>query len=71
MSNFQELVKRAALIAGSQAKLAEGIGLSQQGVSFLIHKAKIIPCEIAVRIDRFTNGQVSRRDLRPDIFEDM
>lgn len=52
---------------GSQAKLAEVIGCSQQQISYLL-KAKSISAEMAMKIDTATNGAVSKNDLRPDIF---
>ena len=68
MSNFRELVRQAAEKAGTQAKLAEAIGLSQQGVSFLINEASSISAETAMAIDKFTQGEISKKMLRPDIF---
>ena len=61
------LIERAIEIRGSQVKLAEAIGCSQQQISYLLG-AKRVSAEMAVAIDRATNGQVSRHDLRPDIF---
>lgn len=60
-------VERAIRHHGSQAKLAEAIGCSQQQISYLL-KAKSITAEMAKAIDDSTGGQVSRHMLRPDIF---
>lgn len=60
---------RAVEIVGGQEALAKEIGKSQQYVSFLINEAKAIKAEIAISIDRATAGQVSKAQLRPDIFE--
>lgn len=62
------MIRRAVEKAGSQAKLAEVIGLSQQGVSFLINEASSVSAEVAVAIDRFTAGEISKEMLRPDLF---
>lgn len=64
-----EHLHRAIELCGSQQALAKQIGLSQQGVSYLL-KARTVSAETAVAIERATNGAVSRRDLRPDLFSD-
>ena len=68
MTNHRPLLEKAIKIAGSQARLAEAIGLSQQGVSYLLNGAPTISAEISIAIDRLTNGEVSKEELRPDIF---
>lgn len=55
---------------GSQQALADAIGMSQQGISYVLHAAPRITAEAAVAIERATNGQVRREQLRPDIFGD-
>lgn len=65
---FRQHIKRAIQHCGSQQKLAEKIGLTQPGVSYLLTDAKNVSAEIAVAIERATEGAVSRRDLRPDLF---
>jgi DNA-binding transcriptional regulator YdaS (Cro superfamily) len=69
MVKHRKLMERAVELAGSQAKLAEGIGLSQQGVSFLINQATKVSAETAIAIERFTEGKIRRAELRPDIWE--
>lgn len=66
--DFREHVKRAITICGSQKALAEKIGLSQPGVSWLINEATQISAELSVAIERATDGQITRIDLRPDLF---
>lgn len=61
-------IQRAVERAGSQKALAEALGISQQGVSYLMTDAKNISAEIAVAIDRYTNGEISKAALRPDLF---
>ena len=67
MSEIRTHVERAVLRYGSQAKLAEAIGRSQQQISYLM-SAKSISAEMAAKLDRATEGEVSKHDLRPDIF---
>lgn len=62
-----EHIQRAIQLFGSQAALAERIGLSQQGISYLL-KTHRVSAETATAIDRATNGLVSREELRPDLF---
>ena len=62
------LIKRAITIAGSQKKLAAAIGLSQQGVSYLLNGAPRVTAEIAIKIEKATRGEIRRQQLRPDIF---
>lgn len=69
MSNFKLFIQEAVKIAGTQKALADGIGISQQGVSYLLTDAKDCSPEIAAAIDRFTQGKISKSDLRPDIWE--
>jgi len=68
MSGFREHIRRAVGIAGSQQKLAVRAGFSQQHISYLLNSADQISAESAVAIDRATGGQVSRAQLRPDLF---
>ncbi|MGR3482375.1 YdaS family helix-turn-helix protein [Salipiger marinus] len=60
-------IQRAIRHHGSQSKLAEAAGCSQQQISYLL-KAKRISADMAVKIDLATAGAVSRYEMRPDIF---
>jgi DNA-binding transcriptional regulator YdaS (Cro superfamily) len=62
------LIKKAIAIAGSQQALADGIGLSQKGISWLLIHAQNVSAEIAVNVHKYTGGRVSKHDLRPDLF---
>lgn len=66
--DFKEHIRRAIAICGSQKALADKIGLSQPGVSWLLSDAKQVSAEIAVKIEHATEGKISRIDLRPDLF---
>lgn len=66
--HHRDLIKSAINALGSQEKLAEAIGLSQQGVSYLLHHAPRVTAEVAVAIERATKGKIRKADLRPDIF---
>lgn len=70
MNDARNLLQKAIDKAGSQQALAAAIGVSQQQVSYLMTKARRIPAEIAIAVERATGGEVSRNELRPDIFGD-
>jgi DNA-binding transcriptional regulator YdaS (Cro superfamily) len=60
-------INHAIKLHGSQVRLAEAIGCSQQQISYLL-KAKKITAEMAMKLDVATGGEVSKHILRPDIF---
>lgn len=53
---------------GSQQKLAQKIGVSETWMSLLVNNR--VPCSpaLATAIHQATEGQVTRLELRPDIF---
>lgn len=66
---------RAIDIAGSQAKLAAGLAkflrrpkISQQLISFWLTNGSLIEAEYWPAIEHVTDGQVTRAQLRPDVF---
>ena len=67
MSEAESLFRKAIEIAGSEARLAKAIGFSQHAVWSARKKGKP-SAEMAVAIDRFTQGQVSKQELRPDLW---
>lgn len=68
MKAFAPHIERAVSIKGSQAKLAKDMGCSQQYISWLLKDADRISANMAVAVERATDGEVSRADLRPDLF---
>ncbi|OJF97600.1 transcriptional regulator [Pararhizobium antarcticum] len=68
MTQFRFHIERAIEVHGSQVKLAQAVGCSQQYISWLLSDAKQISVEKAVDFERATGGKVSRHDLRPDFF---
>lgn len=66
--SHHKLVQIAIDQFGSQKKLADAIGITQQGVSYLLNKAPRVPAEMAVAIHKATKGKVRKDQLRPDIF---
>jgi len=68
MSDFRHLISEAIRLKGSQQKLAEAAGCSQQQISYLMKEASGISAEMALKVERATDGAVSRHELRPDIY---
>lgn len=66
-----EALRRAIKIIGSQEKLAEKLGITQGAVSHWFNKniGLVPPIDYVVEIEKATNGQVTRYELRPDFFE--
>jgi len=68
MAKWKDHLKRAVSQKGSQNRLAVAMGCSQAKVSWLLLSADKIKAEDAVAVERATGGQISKHDLRPDIF---
>lgn len=68
MTTFRTHIESAIRAKGSQAKLAEAMGCSQQYISWLLKDAEQISVEMAVKVEVATSGAVSRHKLRPDFF---
>jgi DNA-binding transcriptional regulator YdaS (Cro superfamily) len=69
MVTWKKHLNRAVRHLGSQKRLADAIGCSQAKISWLLLSADKIDAEDAVAIDRATGSEVSKSQLRPDIFE--
>jgi DNA-binding transcriptional regulator YdaS (Cro superfamily) len=50
--------------------MAEYLGVTQSWMSLLIHEKRKCSAALAKRIEEATQGLVTRRDLRPDLFGD-
>jgi len=66
---INEPVQKAALIIGSQAKLAREIGASPAMVHQWINGIRPISAERCIDIERVTSGGVTCEELRPDLAE--
>ena len=56
---------------GAKAAMAEAMGVSRTWVALIISGARMPGAELAVAIHKYTNGEVSKKELRPDLFGDM
>lgn len=65
--NQRETIKRAIKIVGTQSKLAQLAGISQQMVSKLLNNPDFpISPKTAVAIENATDKGVNRKELKPD-----
>ena len=53
---------------GSKASLARSLGITKTWMGLLISKRRIPSAELAMEIERQTGGEVTRQDLRPDLW---
>ena len=64
---MSDLISKAIEIMGTQARLAEACGVTQPAISYALSTGRV-SAELAAKIDRATEGKVSREALRPDVF---
>ena len=62
------MVRRAVSIVGSQARLGRALGVSQARICQLTKSVQRCSAEIAVGMDRVTEGRVPAWETRPDLF---
>ena len=55
----------------SQKLFGAEIDVHQTTVGAWLRGERTIPAEDALRIERFTGGELHRADLRPDLFADL
>jgi DNA-binding transcriptional regulator YdaS (Cro superfamily) len=56
---------------GSKAGFAADLKITRTWLSLLISHRVVCSPELALEIERVTNGEVTRRDLRPDLFGEV
>jgi len=56
---------------GSKADMAKALGISRTWMALVISGLRIPSPELALEIERITNGEVRRVDLRPDLFGEV
>jgi len=60
-------IRRAAYLCGGQTALAAILGVKPQAVQQWVAKGHVPPSR-AIQIEQATSGQVTRHDLRPDLY---
>lgn len=53
---------------GAKSEMAEAIGVSRTWMALLVAGSQVPSPELCVEIEKYTNGAVTRVELRPDIF---
>jgi DNA-binding transcriptional regulator YdaS (Cro superfamily) len=66
-----ETLIKAIEIAGTQTELANKAGITQAAISRWLNGVSDISPASAIKIEKATDGQVTRADLRPDLFGDI
>jgi DNA-binding transcriptional regulator YdaS (Cro superfamily) len=57
----------AVKLFGSENKLAEAVGISQQNLNRAVRRGRVSP-QLAMAIQRVTHGLVTANELRPDLW---
>lgn len=63
-----EALRAAKVILGSEAALADVVGVKQPSVNYILNKAERVPAEWCIPLERGTNGRITRHQLRPDLY---
>lgn len=69
--NTNNCINRAIDIAGGLSKFAKQIGVSTSYAWQMKNGIRPVPILGCVAIERATNGQVTRKDLRPHDWQDI
>lgn len=56
---------------GSKAKMAKSLGISRTWLALIINGLRVPSPGLALEIERVTNGEVKRVDVRPDLFGEV
>jgi len=56
---------------GARVALAQELGITQVWLSQLISGRQVCSPELALKIEKLTEGAVTRMDLRPDLFGEV
>ncbi|WP_373700718.1 transcriptional regulator [Neisseria dentiae] len=66
---MQNALQAAVNLVGSQASLARKLGVQRSTVNSWIHGRNKIPPEAAIKIEKITDSKVTKKELRPDLFD--
>ena len=64
---MNEFIERAAKAVGSQAKLGEALGVTQQNISYW--KKTSVPMEYGAAMELASKGAVTRKEMWPETWE--
>lgn len=68
-ADFRSAIRRAIEIVGSQRALAQACSVKQGDIWQAINKRAKMTAWLAVRIHDATGGQVSIKELLPDVYQ--
>lgn len=60
-------IRRATIVVGNQSALARLLGVTPQAVQQWCATG-VVPAKRVLDIERATNGEVTRNELRPDLY---
>jgi DNA-binding transcriptional regulator YdaS (Cro superfamily) len=60
----------STLPRGSKLAMSHTLGITKTWLSLLINGSKKPSAKLAIAIEKYTDGVVKRKDLRPDLFGD-
>jgi len=63
-----DALRRAKDILGSQEAIAQIVGVKQPSVHHALTKAEKVPAEWCIPLEKATEGEITRHDLRPDLY---
>jgi DNA-binding transcriptional regulator YdaS (Cro superfamily) len=55
---------------GSKLAMSHTLGITKTWLSLIMNGSKKPSAKLAIAIEKYTNGSVSRKELRPDLFGD-
>lgn len=65
---MKRAIDRAVKLMGGQSALGRACGTNQAVVWYWLNRARRVPAEYVLRIEAATDGQITRHDLRPDLY---
>ena len=68
---MQNSIKKAVALAGSQAALAEKLGISQPAISQAIKRGGYLTPKHCIKLEQLYPGRISRQELRPHDWQDI
>lgn len=71
MHDVSALERAITVCGGKRSTLARRLNVSSQSIELWLHEKNAISAERAMRIEYVTKGEVTRQELRPDLYEPM
>lgn len=68
---FEPISRAASIVGGGPAALAHLLDITPAAVSQWLHRRRPVPLRHCAAIERATNGAVTRKDLRPDDWQEI